>query len=220
MSYVFKTYGELKEAFKASSESFLQRHDCEDIEGLPEPRKSQMNFLISSIESLENQSSLAYSDDIKAQVLTGFLYLIREHIRDTYTVSYPTNSHLFTELGNCLGLDGLDTIPTHDLLTALTKTLTYLKNNVLESTQEPEGFKDDHPYTACEPLLLEVWNLLANRTYSVIFDMCHMNFEISQKKKASGAPSVTTISMFLAECENEAGAARATQEEGKRPSQF
>ncbi len=201
MPYAFKEYDELKGEFAKTTDYFLKHYRVDSLEGLEEPRRSQMIFLTDTLSALDKQPSKNYSNQLKAFIATGAFYIVREQIRDTYTFTNPSGNYLssgsdlFVQLGTALGLEGLGDISPHERMTAITKAFAFLGRAVLVDRDSAQGFKDNHPYSNCEDQMSEVWSLLAARSQSTMLDILRINAEITQKNRAE-TQSVSSSSMF------------------------
>lgn len=105
--FIVQPYEQMKNDFTTKlREVVLRRHGVDAVEQLPTPRCQQVQFLEIVIGQLNIYvpEGSEPADVVKAKILTGVMFVLRDEILKDYKYTNATNSTLFTVLEEVMNL--------------------------------------------------------------------------------------------------------------------
>lgn len=168
MSFTLRPYDELKQDFLEIVLYLRGHHRARSINDLPDERRSQIQFLQTTIAELD-KTDLSMAD--KANILSGALFVIREKIESTYTFTSPTRSVLFEKLTTGIGISPSNQIEAEDKYALAKALIRFLRKIVFVDGQTERGMCQQHPYFQNSPTLTDVWKLGADIIANALKDV-------------------------------------------------
>jgi hypothetical protein len=163
--FLKQPYEQMKVEFaKKIKEVLLRNHGVSTVEALDFPRRSQVQFLQKSIELLDGYKISKGSEKdvkpeelmaVKAQILTGLMYIISHEIFSTYTIRKPTPYGLHAVLQEVMGVTAtnpLDEFSKRKMMEFAEKFLVshmYLEGNL------DKPMRAENPFAAIEAFSIQ-----------------------------------------------------------------